>query len=228
MTKEFRMKSLPKSEQPDEKAERYGIGTLTDAELLSVIIRSGSAETSALLTAYRILNELNGIAGLCETDLKCLEGIPGIGRVKRLQLCAVGELARRIWSERTEEEMRFCEPAGIFRHYRESMRRLPQEEVRLLLLDSRLKRIRDVVVSRGTVNCSLVSPRDIFRLALKNHAVCFVLMHNHPSGDPTPSVDDRKLTKSVRELGEMLQLSMVDHIIFGCDRYYSFQENKAL
>ena len=225
MTKEYGMKSLPRSEQPYEKAQRLGISALSDAELLAVIIRSGSAEKSALETAYAVLKETGGLYGLAEPDNKTLEQIPGIGRVKSIQLSAVGEIARRMWAERTETELNLSEPAAIYRHYRESMRYLSQEEVWLLLLDNRMNRIREVVVTRGTVNCSLVSPRDIFRLALKHRAVCFVLMHNHPSGNPTPSTEDRQLTEKVKQLGDMLQLPMLDHIVFGSDSYYSFHEN---
>jgi len=228
MSNKFGMKSLPRSEQPYEKAMRLGISALSDAELLAVIIRSGSATKSALETAYAVLDETGGLSGLAEPDNKTLEQIPGIGSVKSIQLSAVGELARRMWKERTEEELNFNDSAAVYRHYRESMRYLSQEEVWLLLLDNRMKRIRDVVVTRGTVNCSLVSPRDIFRLALKHRAVGFVLMHNHPSGNPSPSKEDRLLTEKVKELGDMMQLPMLDHIVFGGDGYYSFHENHII
>lgn len=225
---QYGMKSLPRSEQPYEKAMRLGISALSDAELLAVIIRSGSAEKSALETAYAVLNETCGLSGLAEPDNKTLEQIPGIGRVKSIQLSAVGEIARRMWAERTEESLCLNDAEAIYRHYRETMRYLSQEEVRILLLDNRMKRIRDVVVTRGTVNCSLVSPRDIFRLALKHRAVSFVLMHNHPSGNPAPSAADRVLTEQIKQLGDMMQLPMLDHIVFGGDSYYSFHENHLI
>ena len=220
------MKSLPRSEQPYEKAMRLGISALSDAELLAVIIRSGSAEKSALETAYAVLNETCGLSGLAEPDNKTLEQIPGIGRVKSIQLSAVGEIARRMWAERTEESLCLNDAEAIYRHYRETMRYLSQEEVRILLLDSQMKRIRDVLVNRGTLNRSLISPKDIFRLAVSAGAAAFVLMHNHPSGDPFPSKEDIKITKKIRELGDMMELPMVDHIIFGQDSYYSFSENE--
>lgn len=223
------MKSLPESEQPDRKAERSGIASLSDAELLSVIIRSGSSEYSVLQTSYEVLRTINGIGGLPGICPEQLRDIKGIGRVKMLQLAAIGELSARIWKEQREQELICSDSSSIFRYYREHMRFRQQEEVWILLLDNRLRRIRETDVSKGSVNCAPASPRDIFRIALENRAVCFVLMHNHPSGDPAPSSQDRTITDSVIALGKMLELPMIDHIIFGNNSYYSFRdENPGL
>ena len=118
------------------------------------------------------------------------------------------------------------DPESVYSYYKDRFRYLLQEEVRILLLDSQMKRIRDVLVNRGTLNRSLISPKDIFRLAVSAGAAAFVLMHNHPSGVPFPSKEDIKITKKIRELGDMMELPMVDHIIFGQDSYYSFSENE--
>lgn len=223
------MKSLPESEQPDRKAERSGIASLSDAELLSVIIRSGSSEYSVLQTSYEVLRTINGIGGLPGICPEQLRDIKGIGRVKMLQLAAIGELSARIWKEQREQELICSDSSSIFRYYREHMRFRQQEEVWILLLDNRLRRIRETDVSKGSVNCAPASPRDIFRIALENRAVCFVLMHNHPSGDPAPSSQDRTITDNVIALGKMLELPMIDHIIFGNNSYYSFRdENPGL
>ena len=223
------MKSLPESEQPDRKAERSGIASLSDAELLSVIIRSGSSEYSVLQTSYEVLRTINGIGGLPGICPEQLRDIKGIGRVKMLQLAAIGELSARIWKEQREQELICSDSSSIFRYYREHMRFRQQEEVWILLLDNRLRRIRETDVSKGSVNCAPASPRDIFRIALENRAVCFVLMHNHPSGDPEPSSQDRTITDNVIALGKMLELPMIDHIIFGNNSYYSFRdENPGL
>lgn len=218
------MKSLPESEQPDRKAERSGIASLSDAELLSVIIRSGSSEYSVLQTSYEVLRTINGIGGLPGICPEQLRDIKGIGRVKMLQLAAIGELSARIWKEQREQELICSDSSSIFRYYREHMRFRQQEEVWILLLDNRLRRIRETDVSKGSVNCAPASPRDIFRIALENRAVCFVLMHNHPSGDPAPSSQDRTITDNVIALGKMLELPMIDHIIFGNNSYYSFRD----
>ncbi len=215
---------MPESEQPDRKAERSGIASLSDAELLSVIIRSGSSEYSVLQTSYEILRTINGIGGLPGICPEQLRDIKGIGRVKMLQLAAIGELSARIWKEQREQELICGDSSSIFRYYREHMRFRQQEEVWILLLDNRLRRIRETDVSKGSVNCAPASPRDIFRIALENRAVCFVLMHNHPSGDPVPSSQDRTITDNVIALGKMLELPMIDHIIFGNNSYYSFRD----
>lgn len=220
---------MPGSEQPDRKAERSGIASLSDAELLSVIIRSGSSEYSVLQTSYEVLRTINGIGGLPGICPEQLRDIKGIGRVKMLQLAAIGELSARIWKEQREQELICSDSSSIFRYYREHMRFRQQEEVWILLLDNRLRRIRETDVSKGSVNCAPASPRDIFRIALENRAVCFVLMHNHPSGDPAPSSQDRTITDNVIALGKMLELPMIDHIIFGNNSYYSFRdENPGL
>lgn len=215
---------MPESEQPDRKAERSGIASLSDAELLSVIIRSGSSEYSVLQTSYEVLRTINGIGGLPGICPEQLRDIKGIGRVKMLQLAAIGELSARIWKEQREQELICSDSSSIFRYYREHMRFRQQEEVWILLLDNRLRRIRETDVSKGSVNCAPASPRDIFRIALENRAVCFVLMHNHPSGDPAPSSQDRTITDNVIALGKMLELPMIDHIIFGNNSYYSFRD----
>ncbi|MBQ6106011.1 MAG: DNA repair protein RadC [Lachnospiraceae bacterium] len=224
MNPKWNMKSLPESEQPDRKAERSGIASLSDAELLSVIIRSGSSEYSVLQTSYEVLRTINGIGGLPGICPEQLRDIKGIGRVKMLQLAAIGELSARIWKEQREQELICSDSSSIFRYYREHMRFRQQEEVWILLLDNRLRRIRETDVSKGSVNCAPASPRDIFRIALENRAVCFVLMHNHPSGDPAPSSQDRTITDNVIALGKMLELPMIDHIIFGNNSYYSFRD----
>lgn len=220
------MKSLPAGETPDEKAGKYGISALSNAELLAVILRSGTKDASIVHTCYLLLESLHGLSGLLNPENLLHSDIPGIGKVKLLQLSAVSELSKRLSEEKSGLRLNCGDPKSVFSHYKDRFRHLPQEEVRILLLDTHLKRIRDVLVNRGTVNRSLISPKDIFRIAVSSGAAAFVLMHNHPSGDPFPSGDDIRITKRIRELGEMMELPMVDHIIFGHDMYYSFSENE--
>lgn len=226
MKNQYNMKSLPKGERPDEKALRFGIGALSDAELLAVILRTGCSGKSVLETGYEILTKLDGIGGLAELGSDRISEIKGIGRVKSVQLSAIAELSKRIWKSQREPQLLCDDSESIYRYYREQMRHLQQEEVWLLLLDNRLQRIKDVALFKGTVNRSLVSPRDVFRIALQNKAVCFVMMHNHPSGDVTPSADDITLTDNLIKLGRTLELPLVDHIIFGESRYFSFRDSR--
>ena len=220
------MKSLPAGETPDEKAGKYGISALSNAELLAVILRSGTRDASIVHTCFLLLNSLHGLSGLLNPENLLHSDIPGIGKVKLLQLSAVSELSKRLSEEKSGFRLNCGDPESVFSHYKDRFRHLPQEEVRILLLDTHMKKIRDVLVNRGTVNRSLISPKDVFRMAVSSGAAAFVLMHNHPSGDPFPSGDDIRITKRIRELGEMMELPMVDHIIFGHDTYYSFSENE--
>ena len=218
------IKSLPLSEQPYEKAKRLGISALSDAELIAVILRNGSEGRTVLKTAYEVLETLHGVGGFREMNPETLLRIKGIGRIKAVELCAIGELSARIWKAGREELLVCSDSASVFSYYREQMAAKQQEEVWLLLLNNRLKRIADVAVTKGTVNCSLASPRDIFRIALGYGAASFILMHNHPGGDPSPSKPDRSLTESLLSLGTVLELPLSDHIIFGKNRYFSFRD----
>lgn len=222
----MRMKSLPAGETPDEKAGNYGISALSNAELLAVILRSGTKDASIMHTCYLLLQNLHGLTGLLNPENLLHSDIPGIGKVKLLQLSAVAELSKRLSEEKSAYRLNCGDPESVYSYYKDRFRYLLQEEVRILLLDTQMKRIRDVLVNRGTLNRSLISPKDIFRLAVSAGAAAFVLMHNHPSGDPFPSKEDIRITKKIRELGDMMELPMVDHIIFGQDSYYSFSENE--
>lgn len=223
------MKLLPEGEQPDRKAERYGFGALSDAELLSIIIRTGTREETCLELCRQILQRLGGsIAGLAHADLKELTRFHGVGRVKALQLLCITELSRRIWKSRPEASLEFITPERIFQHYREDFRHLKQEVVWLLLLDAKCRLLREEELSKGTITASLISPREIFLRALRANAVSLILLHNHPSGDPTPSREDREATEKIRELGKIMQLPLMDHIILGDTRYCSMKESGYL
>lgn len=224
----YLMKDLPVGEQPDEKAKQFGISSLSDAELLSIVLRNGCNGKNVLETSIDILQKCNGLVGLCDSEDSRIKTIKGIGTVKFLQLQAVGEIARRIASYKSSERLTFLEPESIYNYYRNVLSNRKQEEVHVLLLDCKLHLLREFTVSKGTINSSLVSPADVFRLCLLNSAACFVLMHNHPSGDPSPSLDDINLTETIRDMGLKLQLPLIDHIILGADCYYSFKENSNI
>lgn len=220
------LKLLPTGEQPDQKAERYGFETLSDAELLSIIIRTGTKEENCLELCHQILNRLGGsITGLSRTNLTELRRFHGVGRVKALQLLCITELSRRIWKTRTRDALSFHSPELIYLHYREDFRYRNQEVVFLLLLDAKCRLISEEELSRGTICASLISPREIFLTALQKNAVNLILLHNHPSGDPTPSKEDIAITKTIYSLGKMMQLPLMDHIILGDTAYYSMKES---
>lgn len=226
------MKDIPEDDRPYEKCLRYGPEGLSDAELLSIIIRTGSREESSLGLAQKIL-ALNypreGILGLLHLSLPELMQIKGIGRVKGSQLVCIGELSRRIWKTAViDEAVSFTNPEDIMNYYVEDLRHKEQEQIRIMLLNTKGVLIRDVLISQGTVNSSVVSPREIFLEALKYHAVNFILVHNHPSGDPTPSREDIALTLKIRNAGEIIGIRLLDHVVIGDNAYISFRERGIL
>mgnify|MGYP001004180349 CR=1 FL=1 len=226
------MKDIPTEERPYEKCLSEGPEGLSDAELLSIIIRTGSREDSSLELAQKIL-ALNypkrGILGLLHHSLDELMQIKGIGRVKGAQLLCIGELSKRIWKQAAvSETMNFCSPMDVANYFVEDMRHQEQELVYIMLLNTRGALIRDILISQGTVNSSVVSPREIFIEAVKHRAVSLVLVHNHPSGDPSPSKQDLSLTRRVKEAGDLIGIRLLDHVIIGDNSYVSLKERGVL
>lgn len=225
----YRMRELPDSERPYERCQQYGAEVLSDAELLAVILRTGNRNCSALQLAQNILclgqqNLLN----LYQLSAEDLRKLPGIGKVKALQLKCIAELSKRMASACYQRILKADDPEAIAGYYMERFRHEPTEKLLLAMFDTRNHLLRDEVLSVGTVNASLVSPREIFRKALQNQAVHIVLLHNHPGGDPTPSGEDIRVTGRVREAGVMLGIPLTDHIIIGDNRYFSFREKGIL
>ena len=222
------MKDLPKEQRPYEKCMAYGPKALTDSELLAVIIRTGSSERTSLELADAILSQNapgDGLTGLLHCSLKQLQSIRGVGPVKGIQLLCIGELSRRIWKQKVSAEpVAFTQPDQIADYYMEDMRHLEQEEIHVMFLNTKQHLIRDFLVSKGTVNASVVTPREILIEGLRCLAVGMVLVHNHPSGDPSPSSEDKKLTAQVKEAGALLGIRLLDHIIIGDNSYFSFKE----
>lgn len=226
------MKDIPSDERPYEKCLKEGAQSLSDAELLSIIIRTGSKGENSLILAQKIL-ALNypkkGILGLLHLSMQELMQVKGIGTVKGAQLLCIGELSKRIWKRTAQlEAASFHNPLDIVNYYVEDMRHREQELVYVMLLNTKGVLIRDIMISQGTVNVSVVSPREIFIEAVKHHAVSLVMIHNHPSGDPAPSREDINLTKRVKEAGELLGIRLLDHIIIGDNCYISLKERGIL
>jgi DNA repair protein RadC len=226
------MKDIPSDERPYEKCLKEGAQSLSDAELLSIIIRTGSRGENSLILAQKIL-ALNypkkGILGLLHLSMQELMQVKGIGTVKGAQLLCIGELSKRIWKRTAQlEAASFHNPLDIVNYYVEDMRHREQELVYVMLLNTKGVLIRDIMISQGTVNVSVVSPREIFIEAVKHHAVSLVMIHNHPSGDPAPSREDINLTKRVKEAGELLGIRLLDHIIIGDNCYISLKERGIL
>ena len=190
MNKSKTIKQLPISERQYERCERYGAEYLTDAELLSVVIRSGTKERRSFEVAQDVLmikDEYQGLKGLYNVTLNELMRIKGIGRVKAIQILCVVELTKRMSKVVSNKGIYFNTPQSIADYFMQEMRHLDTEQVTLVLLNSKNRLIKEIRLSKGTVNASLTTPREVFIYALKYEAVNFAMIHNHPSGDPTPS-----------------------------------------
>ena len=210
-----------------EKSYKYGVEILSDAELLAVILRTGSRQANALSTAYRILDAHpihKGIVGLNYLTTEELEDISGVGKVKAIQMKCLAEISKRMAKASLKPFISFESPQSIADYFMENTRYLEKEYVYILMFDSKHKLLKDVRLSEGTVNSSLLSPREVFTTALKFDAVYIVLVHNHPSGDPSPSRQDIEITDRVSSAGRMIGIELSDHIILGNNCYVSLAE----
>ncbi len=225
------MKHLPPQMQPYEKCITYGPEFLTDAELIACILRSGTKEYTSVALAEHLLNLRKGnegLNGLCSLTFEELTAVSGIGRVKALQIQCIFELAKRMSRSKAAKSLNFQEPESIAQYYMEDFRHKEQEHLMLLLLDNKTNLLGEKLLFTGTVNASIVSPREIYLEALRYHAVGIILLHNHPSGDPTPSDADLRITRKIREAGLLLDIPLLDHIIIGDKKYVSFREKGYL
>jgi len=219
------MKDILKDEQPYEKIERLGPKALTDAELLAIILRTGSKNTSSVKTARQLLSVLNrGLGSIQVLSQKEMQSIKGIGRVKAIQLKAVAEISTRLSKCEGIKRYRIHSPKSVASIFMEEMRYLSQEHIKVLFLDNKNGIIKDKDISVGTVNASLVDPRDIFIEALDVGAVNIILLHNHPSGDSTPSNEDIEITNRIIEAGRIIGIQLIDHIVIGDGNYISLKE----
>ena len=201
------MKNLPESERPYERFQILGAEALSDAELLAIILN--------LLNLYEI-----GYEQLLERR--------GIGPVKATQLKAIAELSKRIARTGRGYHLSMNCPSSIADYYMEELRHRREEAFMAAFFDSKCKFLGDSVIATGSISYAYVSPMELFRKALLRNAVMIVILHNHPSGDPTPSTEDKKLTEQIRAGASVLGLTLADHIVIGDQQYFSFRENKLL
>ncbi len=220
-----KMKQLPLSEQPYNICWENGAGQLTDAQLLAILLKTGSGDKNAISLANDILNSKEGnLLSLTKLKRKDLLKIKGIGKIKTMQLECVVELAARLSQCSFQKNGSITHARDVFELYNQRLRFLEKEHLYSLYLDGKCHVIKEELLSVGTVNASLISSREIFRKALEHNAVFLILIHNHPSGDPKPSKADIEVTKRVDECGKMMEISLLDHIIIGDNKYVSMKE----
>lgn len=215
---------------PDEKFETYGAECLSDAELIAILIRTGTKEHNSVELAKKILSlgsqigQSIGLLTLQHVSLQQLMEIKGIGRVKAIRLKCITELSKRIARESFRHGICFEKPATVAGYYMEQLRHLEVEQVILVMTDNKNRFLGDMVLSKGTVNMSVVSPREIFLQAIRMQAVHILLVHNHPSGDSTPSKQDIEITHRIDAAGKIMNIPLVDHIVIGDNTYASLKE----
>ena len=217
---------------PYEKFITYGSRSLTDSELLAILLRTGTRGIDARTLGETVLSKTarygNGLLGLYHIPLQDLRQIDGIGEVKAIQLKTVAELSTRMAQAKAKRNLSFHNPASVADYYMERFRHESVEYIMLLLFDSGLHLIEEHILSKGTVNASLVSPREVFIHALQTQAAGIMLLHNHPGGNPLPSENDIRATKRIGQIGILTDIPLYDHIIIGDNQYFSFKESNLM
>lgn len=227
MIKYTTISQMPKEDRPYEKCLRLGPEALTDSELLAVLLRTGTKGSPSVDMAEAVLQlskSREGLLGLHHLSLAQLQAVKGIGKVKAIQIKCIGELSKRIARATAQKSLSFQHPHSIADYYMEQLRHEEQELLICMMLDTKNHLLGDEMIFKGTVNSSLVNPREIFLSAISYHAVGILLVHNHPSGDCTPSQADLDFTQRVKESGNLLGIPLLDHIIIGDCKYLSFRE----
>lgn len=222
-------KNLPSNEKPRERLKKYGSSNLSNKELLSIILKTGIKNISVDEVAQELLIELVDITTLKEITLNKLISIKGIGEVKAIELLATVELGKRIYKNNYQlKKYNINNPLNIINYYNEFLKDKNQEEFYVLYLDVKNNIISNKLLFIGTLNKSIAHPREIFKEAYLNSASKIVCLHNHPSGDPTPSKEDIAFTRNIIEIGKIHDITLIEHLIIGHDSYYSFYENNMI
>lgn len=227
MTEKRRTKGIthwPETERPRERLMAKGPDALSDAQLLAILLRTGRRDFSAVQVAIELLGRVGSVGGLAMCGIEELCAIQGIGPAKAAQLKAAVELGRRSLATPLSTGTRISSSADLFKHFHPILRDRKQELFKVVLLDAKNTVIKESTVSEGTLTLSLVHPREVFASAVRESAAAVIFLHNHPSGDPTPSLEDRHLTERLGEAGRLLGIPVLDHVIIGDGRYVSFAD----
>ncbi len=220
----YTIKEMNEQERPRERLARLGPQSLTTAELLAILLRVGGVGETAVQVGQRLLQSFGGITGIHRATFEELSAQRGVKLAKAAQIKAAIELGRRLVLESPEELPAVHTPADAAELVQYEMRALEQEELRVMLLDTRNRVQHIEAVYRGSVNSSQVRVAEIFKAAIRRNAANILVVHNHPSGDPTPSPDDAAITRAIQQAGELLDIKLLDHIIIGSGKFVSLKE----
>lgn len=221
----YRIRDWPVRERPRERMYASGAQALSVRELIAILVGSGTERSTAVEVAGKLLQASEGslrrMATLSHADI---QKIPGVGPAVAARVFAALELGRRMAHETAMERPRIQGPADVYELCAPALRDLRQEEFRILLLNTQHAVVRELVVTRGTLDTSVVHPREVFRAAISESAAAIILVHNHPSGDPAPSQEDRDVTQQLAAAGRVIGIAVLDHVVVGDGRYVSFVE----
>lgn len=221
----IRIMDIPNGERPIEKLISFGSETLSNSELLAVILRSGVKGENVILLSQRILSEINGLDNIVNVSLSDITSIKGIKTVKGAQILALAELFKRFNTlKSSNKKITISKPIDIVNYIISEMKLLNQEVLKLIVLNTKNKVIKCKDVFIGSLNSSIVHPREIFSEAIKCGGASIIVCHNHPSGDPTPSKEDINVTIRIKESGEIIGIKLLDHIIIGDNKFVSLKE----
>jgi len=224
------IKDWPEEDRPREKLLQKGAGLLTDAELIAIILRTGNGSTgeSALDHAHALLGHFGNLRGIDEAAVGEFGAIKGIGAAKTAQLKASLELGRRMAGRRWSAGVALRSAEDVFQHFGAQLEKEKRELFYVVLLNNKNRKIRDVKISEGSLTASLVHPREVYNPVIRESAAAVIFVHNHPSGDPAPSPEDVEITRRLKEVGELMGVRVVDHVVIGQDRYFSFSDRGML
>lgn len=222
------MRDLPEEERPRERLARHGADTLSNSELIAILLRVGAQRQSAIALAERLLSDFGGIEGVARASVERLSQVKGMGLAKAARLKAAFELGKRLASKPQEKRAVVRRPADAARLVMENLRYRDKEHFVVLHLDIRNRVLKTSTVSIGSLTANIAHPREVFREAVDAGAASVIVVHNHPSGDPTPSKEDRTLTQRLKDTGEILGITLLDHLIIGSGEFVSLKEKGLL
>ena len=223
------LKTLPEEEKPRERLIKYGKENISTNELIEIILKSGTRNKGIKEISHNILSSVNNINELKTAEISTLEKIEGMSKIKAIELMAAIELGRRVYEDNKYQNLvKLTSPATIIDYFHTEYKDKKQEIFTVLYLDNQKNYLDKKELFKGTVNYSLVHPREIFKEAYLLSASYIVCIHNHPSGDATPSKNDIELTRKIKELGILHGITLMDHIVIGDNNYYSFYEDNNL
>ena len=223
------IKEIPEVERPRERLMKYGVSNLSNEELLAILIKTGSKGKSSRDLASEVLSKVGDISKLKDINIHTFESIKGLGLVKRIDLVTLAELARRIYlSNNKEAKITYTNPSVIYRDNKYLFEGLKQEHFYVFYLDNKKNLIERKLLFMGTIDRSIIHPREVFKNAYLCNASALICMHNHPSGDVMPSKADIEITKNLREIGHIQGIEVLDHLVVADDSYFSFFENNLM